>query len=405
MPLPVSDNLRNKTLDDQREQAQSDIGELNRLRARGSSSLFRVDDKFLLRHVLVVGASGSGKTNHAFHLIKQAVALKSEPSCLVIDIKKDYASLSQILGKKVETFSIGGEPRARLNLLVPPPGVEVAHYDGAFADVLTRAYGLSEPSRRILLDCLFDLRRESKESPTLRELEAKVGKFEAASPRELSTKRSVESRLHIINTGPLGESLNCEQGLDVDDLSSKIAVFEIGEVDSLNDQRFLTEMLLMYVWLHDRYNPFYEPEVLRRLVVVEEAHRYLGEDRPPEQRGERTLLELAIAEARSYGWGFIIVDQMPTLLSKYVWDNVGTVIAHRLTNPESFEIVRNALGRITFGGYHDNDERLSTAMFKLPENLAFYRKYVGEHWEEPAMGVILVPLALPRITSDENQTS
>ncbi|HLQ03379.1 MAG TPA: hypothetical protein VK114_01165, partial [Nitrososphaerales archaeon] len=60
---------------------------------------------------------------------------------------------------------------------------------------------------------------------------------------------------------------------------------------------------------------------------------------PPNQRGERAQSELAIAEARSYGWGFPTIDQMPLLLSRYVWDNAGTVVVHRLTNIESYEVV------------------------------------------------------------------
>ena len=130
-------------------------------------------------------------------------------------------------------------------------------------------------------------------------------------------------------------------------MEGKVTVFEIGQVDSLRDQRFLAEVMLAQLWHHDRARAFTEDgdeETLRRLIVVEEAHRYLSEERPPQQRGDRTLLELAIAEARRYGWGFIIVDQMPLLLSRYVWDNCGTVIAHRLTNLDSYEAVKSALG-------------------------------------------------------------
>jgi len=49
-------------------------------------------------------------------------------------------------------------------------------------------------------------------------------------------------------------------------------------------------------------------------------------------------------EARRYGWSFVIVDQMPLLLSKYVWDNMGTIIAQRLTNLESLEVTMDAIG-------------------------------------------------------------
>jgi DNA helicase HerA-like ATPase len=257
--------------------------------------------------------------------------------------------------------------------------------------VFTRAYGLSEPSRRILLDSLFELRRGSKGSPTLRELEKQVGSFEAGSGKEQASRRSLESRLHIINTGPIGESLNTEDALDVEALEGKVVVFEIGEVDSLKDQAFLAELLLLYLWQHDKAFVDEGEEKLKRLVVVEEAHRYLSEERPPEKRGERTLLELALAEARRYGWGFVIVDQMPNLLSRYVWDNVGTVIVHRLSNMDSYQTVKKALGQDPVSRGEIEDRRLAPLLLGLPEEFALYRKYVGgTSGEETAVGVILV---------------
>lgn len=58
--------------------------------------------------------------------------------------------------------------------------------------------------------------------------------------------------------------------------------------------------------------------------------------------------ELAITEARRYGWGFVVVDQMPLLLSRYVWGNMGMVLVHRLANLESWKMVRAALGSVPF---------------------------------------------------------
>src|SRR6202140_216767 len=209
--------------------------------------------------------------------------------------------------------------------LVPPTGVNGELWDRGFADVFTRAYGLSEPSRRILHDSLAALREGTKEQPTLRELELQVAKFEAGSQREQSSRRSLESRLHLVNDGPIGRSLNTESALDIAQRSGT-TIFEIGRVDSLRDQRFLAELILMQLWQYDKAHATDEEESMRRLIVVEEAHRLLSEERPPAQRGDRTLLELAIAEARRYGWGFLVVAQMPLLLSRYVWDNVGTLL-------------------------------------------------------------------------------
>jgi hypothetical protein len=188
----------------------------------------------------------------------------------------------------------------------------------------------------------------------------------------------------------IGESLNCDETFDIGSIESKVAIFEIGEVDSLRDQRFLAELLLINLWLHDRNSVREAPETLRRLVVVEEAHRYLSEERPPDEKGERTLLELAIAEARRYGWGFVVIDQMPTLLSRYVWDNMGTVIAHRLSTMESCLMVTSAIG--DFPTEVETDPRLPGFLLRMPEDLALYRKYISDPSVELPVGMVKVEL-------------
>ena len=370
--------------------------QIERLKYSALYSKFLLNQKTMLRHVLILGSTGSGKTNHAFDLIIRTIKENPSISCVVVDGKREYRKLGKLLEGKVDVLSIGGEPKVRFNPLAPPDETDAAHWDRAFADVFTRAYGLSEPSRRILLDSLFELRQESKESPTLRELEKKVVVFEAGSSKEQASRRSLESRLHIINTGPVGESLNSEAELDVDNFDEKVVVFEIGEVDSLRDQAFIAELILLYLWQHDRAFVDEDEERLKRLVVVEEAHRYLSEERPPEKRGERTLLELALAEARRYGWGFLIVDQMPNLLSRYVWDNVGTVMVHRLSNIDGYLAVKRVLGKNPITRDEIVDMRLAPILLSLPEEFAVYRKYVGDTWDrEAAVGVMVVPKVFP----------
>jgi uncharacterized membrane protein YsdA (DUF1294 family) len=56
---------------------------------------------------------------------------------------------------------------------------------------------------------------------------------------------------------------------------------------------------------------------------------------------------------------------MPALLSRYVRDNTGTVLMHRLTNLGSYEIVKGALGGHPLG--NDFEREVDPLALRLPE--------------------------------------
>jgi len=310
--------------------------------------LMEFSDELLLHHVLVVGATGAGKTNDALALVMHAA--RHGTSVLVVDPKAEYRQLLNVPGVAGKVLVVGvGKPFPFLwNPLEVPGGVSAGLWLKAFADVFTRAYGLSDPSRRILFDCLRGLygRYGVVEGrgvfPTLRELEVEVGRFRAESPNEANSKRAVENRLHILNTGLLGDALNVPQGYGLKDFGGRIVVLELDRVPSMRDQAFVVEMLLGALWEALHHAPS-SVGGLRQLVVVEEAHRYLSEARPPSRRGERSLLELAVAEGRRYGFGFVILDQLPGLLSRYVLENCATKVVHRLESWEQVRLLMDAM--------------------------------------------------------------
>ena len=79
---------------------------------------------------------------------------------------------------------------------------------------------------------------------------------------------------------------------------------------------------------------------------------------------------------------------MPLLLSRYVWDNAGTVLAHRLANMESYAVVKSALGNMPI--LKDEDVR-DPLVLRLPEDLAFFKRYVDKAPGGAALGIAMVP--------------
>lgn len=76
------------------------------------------------------------------------------------------------------------------------------------------------------------------------------------------------------------------------------------------------------------------------LVVLEEAHRYLGEGA---SEFTRSAANRIAREGRKYGVGLMLVTQRPTELPATALAQCGTIIALRLTNSEDQGTVRSAL--------------------------------------------------------------
>ena len=76
------------------------------------------------------------------------------------------------------------------------------------------------------------------------------------------------------------------------------------------------------------------------LLVLEEAHRYLGEDASALTRNSANRIA---REGRKYGVGLLLVTQRPTELPKTALAQCGTIIALRLSNSEDQGAIKTAL--------------------------------------------------------------
>ncbi len=76
------------------------------------------------------------------------------------------------------------------------------------------------------------------------------------------------------------------------------------------------------------------------LVVLEEAHRYLGESASTLTRNSANRIA---REGRKYGIGLLLVTQRPTELPKTALAQCGTIIALRLSNSDDQGTIKSAL--------------------------------------------------------------
>ncbi len=152
----------------------------------------------------------------------------------------------------------------------------------------------------------------------------------------------------LLHPGPWEPDLNGAVAHDLDELLAgwlghdrPVTILDLSGVPSAVLERLIGSILrIVYealFWSREKT----EGGILRPLLVVmEEAHRYLG----PDTGGVAAAIVKRIAkEGRKYGIGAMLVSQRPTEVDETILSQCGTLIALRLSNPADRSRVKGAL--------------------------------------------------------------
>lgn len=357
--------------------------------------------RFVVRHAAIVGSTGAGKTSAVASLLQNFVAGGWQAAnIIVIDPHGEY---SEALGSTASVRSVLGEGQRRLRVPYwALPAADILRiFAGAtggatvmnrFADLVTqarrdfvsRAQWLAlDPSavtadtpvpfdiRRIwlLLDSENRETRQVKGDPnTARILDPgdatrlRSARFEpyapgGGTPFQAPTYSTYGNLPDLLRLGLLDPRLRFFQepqgDLDGPDPlvtviqewlgeDRPISVLDFSGVGSTATDVAIGVILNLLFEVALRGDPV-GPGIGRSrpvLIVMEEAHRYLGESAAALTRESANRIA---REGRKYGIGLLLVTQRPTELPKTALAQCGTLIALRLSNAEDQGAIRAAL--------------------------------------------------------------
>ncbi len=269
-----------------------------------------------LRHCVIVGSTGSGKTTTAAFLASQ---LRRYGGVIVLDWFGEYPGILERLGCAYELC--GASSETQIPLIKDPYELTM---------LLEETLGLTPPQVYILQRALKCGSAILTPSHVLRlvELADPPARWMVESKYALLRKLEmlfygVPSNYFGGNYSYLVKHVSRGKGLLVIDLSR----FPAGSV-----RKFVCLLLLKFI------------EMVRSnvgsnvYVIVDEAHNVLG--------GEARLLNRLFSEVRKRGVGLTIVTQSPSIISHRILTNANVKVIHTLKSREDVDIISKAVGRV-----------------------------------------------------------
>jgi len=318
---------------------------IGNISAREKTNPFYLRESEMIKHLLFAGASGSGKTNVSFLLIKQFLE-KNKPF-LVIDWKRNYRDMitfPEAKDKDILIFTVGRETCPFLfNPLIPPEGTSPHVWLAKLIEIICHAYFLGEGVIYLLSKAIntvyndFGVYEGSGYWPTFRNVLHFLENYECkgretqwlASAVRAATTLCFGEMDRVLNRGnyPIGEILKRNVILEVDALTDSAKVF-------------LTESLLL--WIHHYRMAEGKRETCKHVCIIEEAHHILSR-KLQWMSGTETITDILLREIREFGESLIIIDQDPSLLSIPALGNTYTTICLNLKERNDVNVMASIL--------------------------------------------------------------
>lgn len=323
------------------------------------------------KHGLIAGATGTGKTNTVFHLLRQIHG--AGISFMVIEpAKTEYRGLAATeLGGQLQIFTLADENTSpfRLNPFEILPGVSVQTHIDHLKSVFNASFVMYAPMPYVLETCIHEIYRDRgwdlvtgnnvrgqhhNAHPTLTDLYRKVDQvvdrlgYEAKITMDV--KAALKTRIGSLRIGGKGLMLDTAKSIPMTSLLEKSTVLELEAVGDDDEKAFLIGLLLIFLYEHYSAQGIPQDAGLRHVTVIEEAHRLLKNVPPVLDTEQANMKGKAVetfcnilSEIRAYGEGFLVAEQIPSKLASDIIKNTGLKIMHRIVAEEDRSLLGSSM--------------------------------------------------------------
>lgn len=328
-------------------------------------------------HCLICGSSGSGKSWGTYHLLNTFW----EKGCKIMIIEPVKGEYKQKFGSKPGITVYNVNPNVyqmlKINPFYFPKSIHIASHMKKVMDICKASWSLTAAMPNLLEtairmayeQCGWDIDNSvhidgfsDKIYPTFSDVIALLPQLidasEYSNENKGNYKGALITRVQSMAEGLIGMIFDDEYGIEDKKLFDEDVIIDLSEIGSEDTNALIMGVLIM------RLNEYRQDqrrikairggathdEPLKHITVLEEAHNLLRRT-STEQNDEGTnpagasvkAISNSIKEMRTYGEGFLIIDQTPSALDDSAIENTSTKIVFNTPGKDASETLCNAL--------------------------------------------------------------
>ncbi|MDY5714755.1 MAG: ATP-binding protein [Veillonella caviae] len=356
----------------------------------------RIDKASLSMHTFVTGSTGSGKSNTIYEFIRQTNNLGA--NFMVIEPAK--GEYKHVFGNRPDVKVFGTNPEysdlLRINPFRFPSKIHVLEHVDRLVEIFNVCWPMYAAMPAVLKDALLKSYEDcgwdfssSKNAygddlyPTFMDLQECLVEVINSSAYSEEVKSnymgSLVTRVKSLTNGLNGQIFASNE-IPSEVLFDKNVVVDLSRIGSLETKSLIMGLLIMRLSEYRMSTADSMNVPFKHMTILEEAHNILkrtsSEQNPesPSLAGKSVeMISNAIAEMRTYGEGFVIVDQSPSAVDISAIRNTNTKIIMRLPDESDRRLAGKAAGL--------RDDQLDE-IAKLPKGVAVVYQ---NDWVDPVL--------------------
>lgn len=360
-----------------------------------TEKVVELDNRSLNMHTFITGSTGSGKSNAVYQMLTELRQDKI-PFMVIEPAKGEYKDVFGHL-PDVRVFSTNPNIAQLINInpFMFPQSIHVLEHVDGLVEIFSVCWPMYDAMPAFFKDAIlrsyeavgWDLGSSTFDGDELEypdfevlteQLDELIGNSDYASDIKSNYRGALLTRVKSLTVG-LNKSIFTTEQTPYAQLFDDNCILDISRIKS-TETKALIMGLMVYMLNEYRVDQKNENNVgLRHVTVLEEAHNLLKNTKGGESELIGKSIEMltnTIAEIRTYGEGFIIVDQSPSSVDIAAIKNTNTKIV--LRTPEAGD--REAVGR-SMGLTDDQVNEIA----KLPSGVAVVYQ---NNWNSPVLAMI-----------------